>query len=153
MKFIEIVAFSLKKINLKMSSAKWHLFLCSLSELSWPIVSRILYAKVPCAMYMCCKVSIEINASLPNRDLNLWWTCNIPPEKGDRFEEVRWKRMKKLPSNLQYKPPWIQRRKCFLSRRAAVFAHSIGARSKVENEDVVRRCSNFIWVINKFIAY
>ena len=41
----------------------------------------------------------------------------------------------------------------------AVFAESLEARCQVENEDVVagrtadRRCSNYIWVIDSFIAY
>ena len=48
--------------------------------------------------------------------------------------------------------------KCFPSRLAVVFAQSIEARCKVENEDVVGAAptgdaSNYIWVINNFIAW
>ena len=61
-------------------------------------------------------------------------------------------------SNLEYKPHLISKLKCCLSHLAVVFAQSIEARCYVEQwrcswSSADRRCSNYIWVINNFIAY
>ena len=51
----------------------------------------------------------------------------------------------------------MPKHKRFSSRLAVVFAQSIEDMCSVENEDsrssADRRCSNYIWVINNFIAY
>ena len=64
-----------------------------------------------------------------------------------------------VPLSLYYNTHQIPTPKRFLDCLVAVFAETLEARCQVENEDVVswssadRRCSNYIWVIDNFIAY
>ena len=62
-----------------------------------------------------------------------------------------------LPSNLQYKPHQIPKNKCFSSRRAVRCLDPIHWTQMLSSEwrynCTDRRCSNYIWVINNFIAY
>ena len=54
--------------------------------------------------------------------------------------------------NLSYKPHQISKLQCFSSRLVIIFAKYIEAKCWGQNEDVVG-LSNYIWVINKLIAY
>ena len=73
-----------------------------------------------------------------------WWLQEI---KAQQINED-------VPQSLQYKTRQIPTLKGFSDCLAPVFAESLEARCQVENEDVAcRRCSNYIWVIENFIAY
>ena len=66
--------------------------------------------------------------------------------------------MDHIPSNLKYKTHQIPKIKCFSSRPAVVFcaiywSHVLSWAWRCSWSIANRRCPNYIWVINNFIAY
>ena len=153
--FIYIQAFSFKKMHLKMSSAKWRPFCLGLNvlrqhlytqsapatnftdtfsitihiwwESSFPMIPFLIMISLPIFAYLSCNVQkvVAIAAWKFGWEQNeisitseLWWkNC---------YHQIYW-----------YKSDQISKLKCFSFCLAIVFAHSIEARCKVENEDVV----------------